>query len=391
MGLRTTVPFLAFGLVAACARADLVDSGAARDTAADSVFDVATARYSAAALALGPTVYPDITQASGWHATDASAWTSGFYPGIFWYLQAHTGDDAWKQRALAAEEAIAPRAVDGTTSNLGFMFQTSFGHDPGADARRTLLRAAATLAGRFDDTVGCIRSKDIGDPSVFVVQIDTLMNVELLFWGADQPDGDPAWRSMATRHALRALADHVRPDGTTFHIVVYDAATGAVSTKTTAQGYAPDSTWTRGQTWAMHGFTAAFRETHDARFLAAAREVTDAYLARLAPGDFVPPWDFDAPLDGLLGDKDSSAAAVSASALLNLAAVEDDARRSGAYADAARKVLAQLSGPDYLASPAAGPALLAHGTMDRPHGSADTGTIWGDYYFLEALVKSERR
>jgi unsaturated chondroitin disaccharide hydrolase len=167
--------------------------------------------------------------------------------------------------------------------------------------------------------------------------------------------------------------------------VVFDSGTGAVKRKETVQGYADGSTWARGQAWAVYGFTMAYRESGDARLLAVARRVADWWLAHV-PSDGVPYWDFDAP--GIPAEpRDSSAAAIAASGLVELSSLEPDSARSATYLSAAKATLTSLSGPAYLAEGTTSRSILLHGTSNKPGGAYDHGLIYGDYYFLEALLR----
>jgi len=264
--------------------------------------------------------------------------------------------------------------------------------------RRSALKAARFLASRFDRDVGATRSWGARDRR-FTVIVDNLMNIELLFWGV-RHGGPRAWRRMARRHALTTLRDHVRPDGSTYHVVDYDADTGAVLQKRTVQGASRESTWSRGQAWAIRGFAAAYRQTADARLLQGARRTAGWWLRHL-PRDEVPFWDFDAPRlvrgsaalamssAGLARPpRDSSAAAIAASGLLDLARLEPSPRRARRFRRAAVATLGSLSSRRYLARGARGRSILLHGTGDHERGTADRGLIFGDYYFLEALARA---
>jgi len=215
---------------------------------------------------------------------------------------------------------------------------------------------------------------------------DTMVNLELLLW-ASQNGGRAEWRTMAVNHALRTLQDAVRPDGSSFHYVDYSRTTGTIRSRGTFQGYSATSTWARGQAWLIYGYTMVYRYTGDVRMLEAARKVTDWYLARL-PADMVPNWDFDAPSQ----QKDSSAAAIVASALLELSGLETDAARKTRYRDAALRTLDSLASPAYSAEGTNSPGLLLHGVGHLPAGrEINTTLIYGDYYFLEAVLRFNPR
>jgi unsaturated chondroitin disaccharide hydrolase len=186
---------------------------------------------------------------------------------------------------------------------------------------------------------------------------------------------------MAVSHALKTIADIVRPDGSTYHVVDYSTS-GAILWRGTSQGYADWSTWTRGQAWAINGFTIMYRYTSDPRMLAAARKVADYYLSRLGSGR-VPNWDFDAPTL----HKDSAAAAVAASALFELSGYVADPDRQR-YLGAALEIVDELASPAYLSEGTSNQAILLHGSVSVPDGEGiDVGLSAGDHYFLEALAR----
>jgi unsaturated chondroitin disaccharide hydrolase len=226
------------------------------------------------------------------------------------------------------------------------------------------------------------------DTTQYRVNIDAMMNLELMFW-AGQNGGKPQFTAMATQHAVRSMQDLVRPDGGTWMVAGYDQKTGALLRHYTKQGYATESTWSRGQAWAMYGFTTAYRYTKDPRFLDTARRTADYFLRRLPP-DRVPYWDFDVP-NKATAPRDTSAAAVAASALLELSSYEPDAAAKQRDIDSARDILTSLSSPAYAPRSTGFAAMLLHGTQHQPKGWADTGIMFGDYYFVEALGRYEKQ
>jgi unsaturated chondroitin disaccharide hydrolase len=333
--------------------------------------------------------YPTRTAPTGeWVTTGPGYWTSGFFPGSLWLSYEATGDPDLRLQAETRQAGIEAQKLDITGNDQGFKVLGSFGNAArltGSDAyRRVVLRAADSLASRFRPVVGATRSWGSGPSPDFTVIVDNLMNLELLFW-ASKHGGDPALYGMALSHALRTMRNHVRRDGSTYHVVDYSPATGLVKRRRTRQGYARDSTWSRGQAWAVYGFTMAYRETGDPRLLETARRTADWFITHLPP-DRVPYWDFDAP--GIPNaPRDSSAAAIAASALLELAALEPDAARAARCRGSAESIIGSLSSADYLARGRPTGAILMHGTQDRPRESYDTGLVFGDYYFLEALLR----
>ncbi len=322
--------------------------------------------------------------------TDRIDWIQGFFPGLLWYMYDQGRDPFWKGKADAWTRPLEVQKTNTETHDLGFKFMPSYGHayrltgDP--YYRDVIITAARSLATRYNSTVGVIDCCDWNSDWQVPLVTDTMADLELLFWAA-RNGGDPAWRDMALRHALKTSTDMVRADGGTWHVVDYSTS-GTIRSKRTFQGYSDSSTWARGQAWAIYGFTMAYRYTRDARMLATAQKLTNYYLDRL-PSDFVPNWDFNAPSQ----QKDSSAAAIVASALLELSTFVTDPAVAQRYRNAALAMLDSLSSPAYLAQGSSSPGILLHGvafyrTPIKPTGEdIDRSLIYGDYYFVEALVR----
>ncbi len=337
--------------------------------------------------------YPKASTDGTWKLvpnTDMIGWVQGFFPGQLWYMYDQGRDPFWKTKADAWTRNLELQKTNTQTHDLGFKFMPSFGHAYRLTGdtyyRDVLLTAAGSLATRFNSTVGVIDCCDWNSAWQVPMVTDTMVNLELLFW-ASQNGGNPAWKDMALRHALKTMTDMVRADGGTWHVVDYTTS-GTIRSKGTFQGFSNSSTWARGQAWAIYGFTMAYRYTRDARMLQTAQKVTDYYLARL-PADSVPNWDFDAPSQ----QKDSSAAAITASALLELSTFVTDPTVAQRYRNAALAMLDSLSSPAYLAAGTTSPGVLLHGvafftTPIKPSGEdIDKSLIYGDYYFVEALVR----
>ncbi len=337
-------------------------------------------------------MYPKSTLADGtWGlipATDMIGWTQGFFPGSLWFMYQDTRDASWRTWATEWIANLEIQKTNRQTHDLGFKFMPSYGKTwdltQDAAAREVLLTAAGSLASRYNPTLGIIDCCDWNSDWDVPMVADTMVNLELLLWGARE-GGPAAWRDMAVNHALKTRDDLVRgsPDGSTFHVVDYDGSTGAIRFRGTFQGAADDSTWTRGQAWVMYGFTMVYRYTRDERMLEAARRVSDYYLSRL-PDDAIPNWDFDS---GILMP-DSSAAAAAASALLELSTYVDDPITQQRYRERAKRALATLSSPAYIAQGTSNLSTLLHGVGHLPAGKeVDVGLIYGDYYFIEALLR----
>jgi unsaturated chondroitin disaccharide hydrolase len=350
----------------------------------------ATGRLNATTARIPRTAWPLQTSGLRWSTTGSGSWTSGFLPGALWYGYQATADSGLRTKAQNWQAGLAGQASNTSTHDLGFMVFDSFGNGyrmTGTDSyRQTVLKAAASLATRFSSTVGAVRSWNSG-PTEFKVIVDNMVNLELLFWAA-RNGGQKLWHDRALSHALTTARDHVRPDGSTYHLVIYDPASGAIRSRTTVQGFSASSTWARGQAWAVHGFATAYRETRDARLLDTARRTADWWIEHL-PADQIPFWDFHAP--GIPAEpRDTSAAAIAASGLLELARLESDPARATRYLAAARSILGALMRPPWLSEGSGSEAVLLHGTYNKPAGNADTGLIWGDYFLLEALMRLRR-
>ncbi len=330
--------------------------------------------------------YPWATEPDGgWRLDPAKAWVSGFLPGSFWLQHEMTGDSAWRTAAMRRQAPILPYSRLSASNDIGFTLLCSYGNgfrltgDPAY--RDVILTGANSLSKRFSTRVGMVRSINT-TTSEFWVNSDTTMNIELLFRGAAL-GGPRLLREQAVSHARRVVRDFIRPDGGSYHLVVYNTSTGTVIRKGTIQGYSADSTWSRGQAWIIYGLTSAYRETGDPAFLDAVHETSDFWIDNI-PADLVPYWDFDVP--GIPdAPRDSSAAAITASAFLDLASIDPDPARRAEYADLGRRTVESLSSDSYLATGVLPESILLHGTAHAPAGYVDQGTSWGDYYYLEAI------
>lgn len=334
-----------------------------------------------------------------WRLVNYRDWTSGFWPGILWYAYEYTHDTVWKQQAQRYSRALFPlvdsAAID---HDLGFQVFNSIGNgyrltqDPAY--KTVLLRAADTLAKLFNPKVGTILSWPREVPGVdwplrHNTIMDNMINLELLFWAAKN-GGNKNLYNMAVKHAETTMQNHFRPDHTSYHVVVYDTATGKKLKGITHQGYSDSSMWARGQSWAIYGFTMVYRETKDKRFMEFAQQVTDVYLKKL-PADCIPYWDFNAP-DIPEAPRDASAAAVTAAALLELSSFDSltNAAKGQEYRQKAVQMLRTLSTGKYQ-SRQANNAFLLHSTGHKPNGGEiDASIIYADYYYLEASLRLKK-
>ena len=327
-----------------------------------------------------------VTSGSEW-------WTSGFYPGTLFYLYEETGDTALYQEGLRILELLKKEQYNTTTHDLGFMMFDSYGHanriNPKPEYKEVLINSARSLASRFDPEVGAIRSWD-SDSSDFIVIIDNMMNLELLFW-ATEVTGDSSFYNIAVTHANTTTKNHFRDDYSTYHVINYDPLTGKVQEKKTAQGYSDASAWARGQAWGLYGYTETYRKTKDPQYLRQAQNIADFILSHPnLPADKVPYWDFNAP-DIPTAYRDASAASIMAAALLELSQYTEG-EKGQTYFNAAETMLRTLSGPEYKAEIGTnGGFILKHGVGHLPENSeVDVPLTYGDYYFVEALVRYKK-
>ncbi|MBQ2345834.1 MAG: glycoside hydrolase family 88 protein [Kiritimatiellae bacterium] len=320
-------------------------------------------------------------------------WTSGHFPGSLWYLYEATGDDFFKDRATVWTESIAPNSKVSDNHDVGFIMYCSFGN-----ARRLLktdkydallLETADSLSKRFSPDLGVIRSWGaIGEKKNFLVIPDNMMNLELLEWAAKAKGGDKRFDDIARSHSVKTMEHHFRADGGTYHVLNYDQRPGflgAVQEIRRGQGRSCETAWSRGQSWAIYGYTMMYRETKEPAFLEFAQKVSDFAMNHPnMPADGVPYWDFGAPGE----ERDSSAASIMASGLLELSTfVPGD--KGAKYRAFAVKQLLSLCSDEYFAKPGEnGDWLLKHGVGHKPAGGEiDTPLDYGDYYFLEALLR----
>ncbi len=330
-------------------------------------------------------------------STDIYDWVSGFFPGSLWYLYEYTKADFWKGEAEKWTALLEPIQYFYGHHDIGFMMQCSYGNGyrltKNAGYKDVLINTAKSLSNRYNATVGSIQSWDIKGWQaqrgwMFPVIIDNMMNLELLF-NATKLSGDSSFYKMAVSHADVTMNNHYRPDYSSYHVVDYDPATGKARNHHTAQGYAHESAWARGQAWGLYGFTTCYRETGYERFLNQAENIAAFIMNNpKIPTDLVPYWDYNAP--NIPNEpRDVSAASITASALLQLAAICPNAQKAGSYKAYANRILESLSSPAYRAELGKNHGfLLMHSVGSIPHGSEiDTPLNYADYYFLEALLK----
>jgi rhamnogalacturonyl hydrolase YesR len=316
-------------------------------------------------------------------------WTSGFYPGVLWYMYEMTGDELWKDKAIEYTGKLEKEQFNGSNHDVGFRMFCSYGNGLRLTGDESyipiLVQSAKTLIARYYESIGCIRSWDHNrDKWQCPVIIDNMMNLELLFWASEQT-GDPIYHDIAVQHAVTTLENHFRSDNSSVHVVDYDTITGEVRKKNTHQGYADESSWARGQAWGLYGYTMTYRCTKDPRFLRQAENIAGFLLTHPnMPEDMAPYWDFNAP--GIPDEpRDVSAAAIIASALYELSTLSEKGDLYRAGADEIMKSLVS----EYMSPPGENYGfILDHSVGNLPNDDeVDVPLNYAEYYFLEALYR----
>jgi len=384
--LLSIVAFIVF--ISACSRSTNLD------TIVRSSLNQAVKQYIALDKIVPDSLFPRTLNSDGSIQTNTSGWwTSGFFPGSLWYLYEFSGDSMLKERARFRTRTVEQEKWNHWDHDIGFKIYCSFGNGyrltQDTSYIPVMITAARTLMTRFDPKVGCIQSWGENQERgwKYPVIIDNMMNLELLFWAAKQT-GDSSFFKVAVRHADKTLANHFRPDGSSYHVLSYHPETGVVEKKNTAQGYSDESAWARGQAWGLYGFAMSYHETGYPRYLQKAREIADFILNHPnLPNDKIPYWDFNAPdiPDAL---RDASTAAIITSALLELKSYVNP-ELSAVYLNHAEQILCTLSSDTYRsASGQNGNFLLKHGVGNIPEDSeVDVPLSYADYYYIEAMMR----
>jgi unsaturated chondroitin disaccharide hydrolase len=337
-----------------------------------------------------PDYFPLYTIGGKWKH-DSEAWTNwceGFLGGMLWIIFRHTGDAWWREQAEHYSRLIEHRKTDCEVHDLGFLFMPTWKawYDLAGDStiNQVVIDAGKTLALRFQPKGRYLRSF-VSRDSIF---IDIMMNVGIIFYAACQTK-DLSLLQIAVDHCLTTRRFLVRGDASTSHEGVFDNETGEFLKQTTQQGWRNDSSWARGQTWAIYGFTTAYQFTQDARFLDTAQRCADFYIERTPPHG-VPPNDWEEPNPPL--PYESSAAAVAAAGLFDLSLAVAEPSKADYYRKYAFVILNTLLGPEFLANETPGwEGSLKHGIYhERKSLGVDESVMWGEYFFLSALDKASR-
>lgn len=349
-------------------------------------------RQVAATIEHHPDYFPIYTKGGKWHhrAEAWTDWTGGFFAGMMWKFFERAGNPLWRERAERYSRMLEHRQFDGETHDLGLIFLNSYlpWHHAAHDDRlkQVVIQAGRTLAERFNPR-GRYLASYLGAESLL---IDVIMNVPLLFYVARQT-GDEKLQRMAVAHCRTTREWLVRSDGSTAHEGIFDPKNGRFIRQSTQQGLRDDSCWSRGLAWSLYGFSRVYDLTGSEEFLEVSERNAEYWLTHL-PDDKVPYWDFAADPKQPLPtgpQKDSSAAAIAACGLWDLARQTKSREHSLAYKNAALVILDVLVGPEYLAHQTDGwEGVLKHGAYHvKERLGVDESVTWGDFFLVEALSK----
>lgn len=319
-------------------------------------------------------------------------WTAGFFPGTLWYLYTYNNKEKWKERAQAATALMEGEQNNAFDHDIGFKMYSCYGNGylltGDKSYRHILFRSAKTLSSRYSYKTGLIMSwePDESRDWLFPVIIDNMINLELLM-EAYKMSGDTTLRQIAISHADKTMKYHYRKDMSCPHVVDYEPETGAMRKYDWNNGSddTTHSTWSRGQSWGLYGYTMMYRETGDKKYLHHAEQIADFLLSHPnMPEDMVPYWDYSAPKRSTM--RDTSAAAIMASALMELSTYSAQGKK---YFTAGEKQLKSLASPIYLAKPGTHKNfILMHATGNFLRNSElDGGLAYADYYFMEGMLR----
>jgi unsaturated chondroitin disaccharide hydrolase len=357
-----------------------------------------------------PGLYPLYTQGGKWRhpGTLWTAWGDGFLPGMMWIFFEETGAPEWRRLAESYSRGLEHRKDDRDVHDLGFLFfhgtyrrwyeVTVREGAPDKALLETAIHAGRTLAMRFNEGAGCLRSFH-GEDSNF---IDVMMNVGLIFY-AGLAAGDQSLIELAHRHCRTTIKTIVREDGSTAHEGIFDVQTGEFLRQSTQQGHRAESCWSRGLAWSLYGFGTCYELTGERVYLNTAESNAEYWMSHIPTEGRnygLAPWDFDAPGEGPLSREtaDSSASAIAASGLMNLSRLSEDSARARRYLECALRTVDTLAhhhlGDAGAETSVAGEAVKWEGILRdgvyHIHKGLGVGesVMWGEYFFVEALQKA---
>ena len=327
---------------------------------------------------------PYSTENGQWKPVHIHWWTNGFWPATMWQMYLATKDELYRDEAIRAEKMLDVNLVDfeGLSHDVGFMWLIQSGVryalEGNKDSYARTMKAAQHLACRYNPN-GFIRAWN-GEGRQGWAIVDCMMNLPLLYW-ASEVTGDPRFRLIAMKHADTAMDVFIRPDGSCNHIIIFDAETGEVLDNPGGQGYESGSSWSRGQAWALYGFTLSYLHTGKQAYLDAAKRVANYFISQITD-DYIPRCDFRQPAEPVL--KDDTAGTVAAAGLLVLAQQLPELE-AVTYYDVAVKMLRAMEKED-INWELNDPALLQRCTSAYHDIPGRHMTMnYADYYFVEAI------
>lgn len=343
-------------------------------------------------------LFPHVSENDVYHLNPNTDWTDGFWSGLLWLGYEYSGDEAFKK---AAEQTVASfrSRIDNNVKldhhDIGFLYSLSSKAqwiiEGNEEAKRLTLEAADVLMNRWRPEGGYIQAwGPKGDPNNGGrIIIDCLMNLPLLYWAYEQT-GNEAYRDVAIKHADKSRRFLVRGDDSSYHTFYFDPENGESLRGGTHQGYRDGSTWTRGQAWGIYGFALSYHYTKNPLYLETSRRMARYFFERL-PEDDVVYWDFDAPVTPET-KRDSSASAITACGVLELLSHLDANDPDRAFfEDGIQRTMTSLVNNYSTIGEADAQGLLKRGSYSvRAGNSPDDYVIWGDYYYLEALLRLEK-
>ncbi|WP_108991018.1 glycoside hydrolase family 88 protein [Paenibacillus agaridevorans] len=343
-------------------------------------------------------LFPHVSLNDQYLLNDNTDWTDGFWSGLLWLCYEYSGDESFKEAARRTVASFRKRLDNNIAldhHDIGFLYSLSskaqWMIDGDEEAKQLTIEAADVLMGRWRPEIGIIQAwGPKGDPdNGGRIIIDCLMNLPLLYW-AHKVTGEQKYYDVAVAHAEQSRRFLVRGDDSSYHTFYFDQETGDALRGGTHQGYKDGSTWTRGQAWGIYGFALSYHYTKNEQYLETSIRLAKYFLERL-PEDLVVYWDFDAPVNAET-KRDSSASAITACGILELLKVlpADHEDRATLEKGLEQTMKGLAEGYSTVGKPDA-QGLLERGSYSVRGGhSPDDYMIWGDYYYMEALMRIEK-
>ncbi len=325
-------------------------------------------------------------------------WTNGFWGGLNWLLYDYTKNEEYRKTAEANERKLdgAFKKYTWLHHDVGFMWHllsgASYNLTKDEDSKTRNLFAAASLASRYvmpdNLDLGFIRAWNGKGVVENWTIIDCLMNLAQLYWASDVI-GDDRFKRIAMAHADMTIRDHLRDDGSVIHIVEHSRETGELVKVHGGQGYDENSSWSRGQAWALYGFTISYIHTKEERYLNAAKQVANYFIANCCD-DWLPRSDFRAPSQP--DYYDCAGATCAACGLIELAKLLPE-NEGGMYMHGAIKILKAITEKFVDFDPAVDNMVNfstgSYPTVERGYEKSwvHISLIYADYLYTEAILK----